>query len=42
MLRNHTVFENGTVRDTVVFSVIDNEWPTVKFALLDRVNRKAA
>lgn len=41
VLRNHTVFENGTVRDTVVFSVIDNEWPTVKFALSDRVNREA-
>jgi RimJ/RimL family protein N-acetyltransferase len=39
VLRNHTVFENGTVRDTVVFSVIDSEWPTVKFGLLDRVNR---
>lgn len=42
VLRNHTVFENGTVRDTVVFSVIDNEWPTVKFALSDRVNRRAS
>lgn len=29
VLRNHTIFENGTVRDTVVFSIIDNEWPTV-------------
>jgi RimJ/RimL family protein N-acetyltransferase len=39
VLRNHTIFENRTVRDTVVFSIIDNEWPTVKFALTDRVNR---
>jgi RimJ/RimL family protein N-acetyltransferase len=37
VLRNHTLFENGTVRDTVVFSIIENEWPTVKFALSDRV-----
>ena len=30
VLGNHTVFENGTVLDTVVFPVIDNERPTVK------------
>jgi hypothetical protein len=30
------------VRDTVVFSVIDNEWPTVQFALPDRGNREAS
>jgi RimJ/RimL family protein N-acetyltransferase len=41
VLRNHTIFENGTVRDTVVFSILDSEWPTAKFALTDRVNRKA-
>ena len=41
VLRNHTIFENGTLRDTVVFSIIDNEWPTVKFALTDRTNREA-
>lgn len=28
-LRNHSDFENGTVRDTVVCRLIDNEWPTV-------------
>lgn len=33
VLRKHTLFENGTVRDTVVFSIIDDEWPTVRFAL---------
>lgn len=33
VLRKHTIFENGTIRDTVVFSIIDDEWPTVKFAL---------
>ena len=41
VLRNHTIFENVTLRDTVVFSIIDNEWPTVKFALTDRTNREA-
>jgi RimJ/RimL family protein N-acetyltransferase len=37
ILRNHTIFENGTVRDTVVFSIIENEWPTVRFGLAERL-----
>ncbi|MGO1561607.1 MAG: GNAT family N-acetyltransferase [Actinomycetaceae bacterium] len=37
VLRNHTVFENGTVRDTVVYSIIDGEWPTVKYGLRERL-----
>lgn len=37
VLRNHVVFENGTVRDTVVFSILDSEWPTVKFSLSERI-----
>lgn len=39
VLRNHKVLDNGTVRDTVVFSIIDAEWPTVKFALDQRLSR---
>lgn len=39
VLRNHTVFDNGTVRDTVVFSIIDGEWPTVRYGLEDRLAR---
>lgn len=38
VLRKHTIFENGTIRDTVVYSIIDDEWPTVKFALNERMN----
>lgn len=30
ILRNHLVMPDGTRRDTVVFSVIDGEWPAVK------------
>ncbi len=30
VLRNHQIAPNGTKRDTVVFSIIDSEWPTVK------------
>ena len=30
ILRNHQIMPDGTLRDTVVFSIIDGEWPTVK------------
>ena len=30
ILRNHSVSPNGTLRDTVVFSIIASEWPAVK------------
>lgn len=37
VLRNHTLWEDGTLRDTVVFSIIDGEWPTVRAALQHRL-----
>lgn len=39
ILRNHSIFDNGTVRDTVVFSIIDGEWPTVRYGLQERLAR---
>jgi RimJ/RimL family protein N-acetyltransferase len=40
VLRNHQIAPNGTLRDTVVYSIIATEWPTVKahldFQLNDR------
>lgn len=30
VLRNHQISPNGTLRDTVVFSIIQSEWPTVE------------
>ena len=30
VLRNHMVMSNGRIRDTVVFSILKNEWPGVK------------
>ena len=30
ILRNHRYSSNGTIRDTVVYSIIENEWPNVK------------
>jgi RimJ/RimL family protein N-acetyltransferase len=41
VLRNHTLFENGTVRDTVVFSILDAEWPTVKYGLQERLSGRS-
>jgi N-acetyltransferase len=37
VLRNHTVFANGTIRDTVVFSITRDEWPTVRYGLTQRL-----
>lgn len=33
VLRNHQIQRDGVLRDTVVFSIIDQEWPAVKLAL---------
>ena len=30
VLRNHQIMPDGTLRDTVVFSIIESEWPTVR------------
>ncbi|MFZ6673776.1 GNAT family N-acetyltransferase [Undibacterium sp. Xuan67W] len=30
ILRNHMILPDGRVRDTVVYSIIENEWPGVK------------
>lgn len=37
VLRNHDVWRDGTVRDVVVFSIIDREWPTVRLGLREKV-----
>ena len=33
ILRSHSILENGTLRDTAVYSVIESEWPAVKVNL---------
>lgn len=33
VLRNHQLLPDGSIRDTVVFSIIESEWPTCKKAL---------
>lgn len=37
VLRNHRLLKDGTIRDTVVYSIIDSEWPTVKQLLRQRM-----
>lgn len=38
VLRNHSIGANGTLRDTVVFSIIASEWPTVRLGLWEKLN----
>lgn len=37
VLRNHRRHADGTPRDTVIFSIIDSEWPAVKHNLLHKL-----
>jgi RimJ/RimL family protein N-acetyltransferase len=41
ILRNHQIAANGTLRDTVVYSIIAGEWPTVQAHLSYQLNEKA-
>jgi len=40
VLRNHQVLADGSKRDTVVFSIIDNEWPAVKRHLRFQLDKR--
>lgn len=37
VLRNHQVWDDGSLRDTVVFSIIATEWPAVRSGLEHRL-----
>jgi N-acetyltransferase len=39
VLRNHQKSADGLYRDTVVFSIINHEWPVVKKSLLSKLGR---
>jgi RimJ/RimL family protein N-acetyltransferase len=39
VLRNHRRMPDGTLRDTVVFSIIESEWPAVRNGLRHRLAR---
>jgi len=40
VLRNHSIDKTGNLRDTVVFSIIDSEWNTVKQSLEFRMKKE--
>jgi RimJ/RimL family protein N-acetyltransferase len=40
ILRSHQIAPNGTLRDTVVYSIIASEWPTVKSHLTYQLSEK--
>lgn len=40
VLRNHSIGREGTLRDTVVFSIVRDEWPTVRLGLRARLGRE--
>ena len=39
VLRNHRLGPDGTLRDTVVFSILPQEWPAVRLGLEERLAR---
>jgi RimJ/RimL family protein N-acetyltransferase len=39
VLRNHRLGPDGTLRDTVVFSILPSEWPAVRLDLTERLAR---
>ena len=40
VLRNHQLWRDGSIRDTVVFSVLDSEWPNVRAGLESRIAKR--
>nr|WP_297911280.1 GNAT family protein [uncultured Allomuricauda sp.] len=40
ILRNHRIDRMGNIRDTVIFSILKSEWPTVKTALEFKMHKK--
>jgi RimJ/RimL family protein N-acetyltransferase len=38
ILRNHYILQDGTFRDSVFYSILDREWPTVKKLLKERLS----
>ena len=37
ILRNHMITENNRFRDSIYFSIIESEWPTIKEKLMSKV-----
>jgi RimJ/RimL family protein N-acetyltransferase len=41
VLRSHQLLPDGSRRDTVVYSILDHEWPSVRNHLISRLSRHA-
>ncbi|QKJ20053.1 GNAT family N-acetyltransferase [Microbacterium hominis] len=39
VLRNHLIGPDGTLRDTVVYSILPHEWPAVRLGLRERLRQ---
>lgn len=39
-LRNHLIRYDGRIRDSYVYSILDNEWPAIKAQLIQRRNKR--
>jgi N-acetyltransferase len=39
ILRKHLILPNGRIRDSVLFSILDDEWPDVKHHLISSLNQ---
>jgi RimJ/RimL family protein N-acetyltransferase len=39
ILRKHLILPNGRIRDSVLFSILDDEWPDVKQRLISSLNQ---
>ena len=40
VLRNHRIHPDGSLRDTVVYSILNTEWPVVKKSLTFKMNKQ--
>jgi N-acetyltransferase len=39
VMRNHLIYHDGRVRDSVLFSIVSSEWPYVRRRLMERLGR---
>jgi N-acetyltransferase len=39
LLRKHYILPDGTIRDSVYFSILDEEWPDVKIRLEEKLKQ---
>src|SRR6185436_6606349 len=40
ILRKHLILPNGRIRDSVIFSILDDEWPEVQQRLVSALDQK--